>query len=161
MPLERSPLDHLASLRLHADGLLFELARITPARLATRLSDDELLLHEHSDCVTLLLELAMPLRGGKRIVVRGTKRAAQADTVLIAALRRAHSILTFERGQPVLQTAPASPYERMILCLALLAPDIQSDILKGSQPAEFNLETFRKIAVPLTWSNQRAALEWG
>ena len=35
LPLERSPLDHLASLCLHADGLLFELARITPARLAT------------------------------------------------------------------------------------------------------------------------------
>ncbi|MEL1251187.1 recombinase family protein [Aurantiacibacter gilvus] len=160
LPQERSPLDHLVSLRLHAEGLLFELAHVHPARLSTQLSDDERLLHEHGDCATVLFPLAMPLRGGKRLVMRGTNRAAQPDPVLIAALRRAHAMLASERGQPVMRTAPASPYERMILRLAFLAPAIQRDILQGRQPAEFNLELFKKIGLPLAWSEQRAALGW-
>ena len=126
-----SPLDHLVALHLRADGLLFELASIRPARLATQLSDQERLFHEHGDCATVLLPLAMSLRGGKRMVMRGTKRASQPDPILIAALRRAHAIFTFERGQPLIHTAPTSPYERMILRLAFLAPAIQHDILKG------------------------------
>ncbi|MGB3166655.1 MAG: hypothetical protein WBA68_07775, partial [Alteraurantiacibacter sp.] len=93
-------------------------------------------------------------------VIRGTNRGSQPDPVLIAALRRAHAMLAFERGQPVIQRAPASPYERMILRLAFLAPGIQRDILQGRQPPGFNLETFRKIEVPLAWSKQRAALGW-
>ncbi len=48
----------------------------------------------------------------------------------------------------------------MILRLALLAPSIQCDILQGTQPAEFNLEAFKRIDVPLAWSKQRAALGW-
>ena len=161
LPQERSPLDKLVALRLRGDGLLFELARTRPSRLAAQLGGEERMLHEREDHATVLLPLTMPLHGGKRIVVRGTKRAAQPDPVLIAALRRAHAMLTFERGQPVLQTAPPSPCERMILRLAFLAPDIQSDILNGLQPAGFNLEAFRKIAVQLAWSKQRAALGWG
>ena len=39
----------------------------------------------------------------------------------------------------------------MILRLALLAPSIQCDILQGTQPAEFNLEAFKRIDVPLAW----------
>ena len=102
----------------------------------------------------------MPLRSGKRMVMRGTRRASQPDPVLIAALRRAHAMLTHERGQPVMRTAPASPYERMILRLAFLAPDIQRDIFQGRQPMEFNLEALKKMDVPLAWSKQRAALGW-
>ena len=134
LPQERSPLDHLVTLRLHSDGLLFELARIRPARLVAQLSSEERLLHDQGNCATILLTVAMPFCGGKRLVMRGANRVTQPDPVLIAVLRRAHAMLGSERGQPVIHTAPVSPYERMILRLAFLAPDIQRDILKG-EPA--------------------------
>jgi len=41
LPQERSSLDHLAALRLRADGLLFELARIRPGRHATQFPDGQ------------------------------------------------------------------------------------------------------------------------
>ena len=59
-----------------------------------------------------------------------------------------------------MNTAPPSPYERMILRLAFLAPDLQRDILAGLQPAGVNLEIFRTIEVPPAWSRQRIALGW-
>ena len=67
-------------------------------------------------------------------------------------------MLTFERGLPLMTTAPASLYDRMILRLALLAPDIQQAILDGRQPQWLNLEALRKIDIPLAWSVQRERL---
>ncbi|WP_271078537.1 hypothetical protein [Aurantiacibacter sp. MUD61] len=61
---------------------------------------------------------------------------------------------------PLMRSAPVSPYDRMILRLAFLAPEIQRDILHGRQPPGFHLETFRKVEVPLAWSRQRKALGW-
>lgn len=84
--------------------------------------------------------------------------AAKPDPVLIAALRKAHAMLTFARGLPTMDTAPASPYDRTILRLAFLAPDIQQAILHGRQPCRLNLETLRKIEIPLAWSAQRERL---
>ncbi len=69
-------------------------------------------------------------------------------------------MLDFERGMPVMTSAPTSPYDRSILRLALLAPDIQRGIMRGLQPPGFNLERFKKVEVPLAWSKQRQALGW-
>lgn len=57
--------------------------------------------------------------------------------------------------------AVGSPYDRNILRLAFLAPDIQRAILDGRQPLHLNLETVKKIAIPLTWSEQRKVLGFG
>jgi hypothetical protein len=54
--------------------------------------------------------------------------------------------------------APASLYNRRILRLALLAPDIQRDILCGRQPPHLNLETLMNSDIPLGWQQQRRAL---
>lgn len=69
-------------------------------------------------------------------------------------------MLDTERGLPTMKAAPTSPYDRMILRLAFLAPEIQRDIIRGFQPRRFNFEAFKAIDVPLAWSKQRAALEW-
>ena len=53
-----------------------------------------------------------------------------------------------------------SPYDRSILRLAFLAPDIQRDILAGLQPPDLNLERLGNLAIPLAWSEQRVALGW-
>ncbi len=49
----------------------------------------------------------------------------------------------------------------MIQRLAFLAPDIQRDIMTGRQPANCTLELFKKIELPLDWSEQRRVLGWG
>jgi len=59
---------------------------------------------------------------------------------------------------PWLENAPASAYERRLLRLALLAPDIQRDILAGRQSARFNLEFFMSRQIPLDWNEQRQLL---
>ena len=90
-----------------------------------------------------------------------SKRSARPDPVLITALRKAHSMLVRENGLPLVHTAPVSPYDRSILRLAFLAPDIQRAILDGRQPHGFNLEAFGKMTVPLAWSKQRTTLGFG
>ncbi|WP_435417998.1 hypothetical protein WAB17_00015 [Parerythrobacter aurantius] len=67
-------------------------------------------------------------------------------------------MLERERGLPSMTASPVSPYKRMILRLVFLAPDIQQAILRGLQAPGFNLEVFRKMSVPLTWSRQREML---
>lgn len=64
------------------------------------------------------------------------------------------------RGIPMVEVAPESPYDRMIQRLAFLAPDLQSDIMAGRQPAGFSLERLKKIEVPIAWSEKRRALGW-
>ena len=105
--------------------------------------------------------VAAPLRGGRRSVQTGNPRAASPDPILIAALRKAHAMLVRDStGLPLVTAAPASPYDRRILRLAFLAPDIQRDILAGRQPARFNLEAFMRTDLPLGWAEQRTTLGW-
>lgn len=61
---------------------------------------------------------------------------------------------------PIIDAAPVSPYDRSILRPAFLAPDIQRDILAGLQPLGLNLETLRKLVIPLAWQEQREVLCW-
>lgn len=49
----------------------------------------------------------------------------------------------------------SAPYERPILRLALLAPDIQRGILTGRQSRRMNLDAVMRSDVPLAWAAQR------
>jgi hypothetical protein len=75
-------------------------------------------------------------------------------------LRRAHAMVGRHHGQPVIGAAPVSRYERELLRLAFLAPDIQRDILEGRQPPTITLEKLRHMDIPLCWTEQRRALGW-
>ena len=58
-------------------------------------------------------------------------RAARLGT----ALRKAHRMLGRDGGMPIIERSPVSDYDRNILRLAFLAPDIQRDIVTaGSRP---------------------------
>jgi DNA invertase Pin-like site-specific DNA recombinase len=151
----------LIAVRLAADGVLIDLPGKHAADLVLRLDQNERIVHADRHLVRVLLPLALPLRGGRRSCIAGKAPANRPDPTLIAALRRAHRMVTRQRGRPLLATAPASPYDRMVLRLAFLAPDLQADILAGRQPAGFTLERFRTIDLPLAWSAQRPALGWG
>ena len=125
-----------------------------------QLRDGERMIHHARSNCTIHLPIALPLRGGRRLVVAGARQAAEPDPELIAALRRAHAMVERERGMPVMHTAPVSPCDRKILRLAFLAPDIQQGILSGRQPPDLNLEKLVQITIPLAWSEQRKLLGW-
>jgi hypothetical protein len=56
---------------------------------------------------------------------------------------------------------PASAYNRRMMRLALLAPDIQRAVLAGRQGPRFNLEFFMSREIPLGWDDQRRLLGCG
>jgi hypothetical protein len=142
------------------DGLVVEISARRSAELVLRLGSGEVILHQTRTSIVIQLPLALPLRGGRPLVAAGAKRVAAPDPTLIAALRKAHRIAARERGMPTVQTAPESPYERKILRLAFLAPDLQRDIIAGLHPPELNLEQFMTTDVPFAWAEQRNALGW-
>lgn len=114
------------------------------------------LLPSEGHALRLATDVALPLRGGRQTVNAGARTAAP-DATLVAALRRAHAMVAKDQsGQPVLHAAPASPYDRRILRLAFLAPDIQRAIVKGTLPQRINLEYLVHSEIPLDWEAQRA-----
>lgn len=112
-------------------GLAIDLVGVRPAHFIGKLGQGEALAHHEGTTCTINLPLALPLRGGRRQIESSANRAARPDPTLIAALRRAHAILGRERGKVTLGAAPVSPYERRLLLLAFLAPNLQRDILQG------------------------------
>ena len=79
------------------------------------------------------------------------------DQKLIKALKRAHTMIRRDdAGLPVIERRPKGPYERRLIQLAFLAPDLQRDILMGRQPRNMTLASFLKEPVPLLWSRQIA-----
>ena len=70
-------------------------------------------------------------------------------------------MLTWSNALPSLETAPVSAYNRKVMRLALLAPDIQQRILAGHQDPRFNLAFFMSCEIPLDWNAQRRLLGGG
>jgi site-specific DNA recombinase len=157
---QEHPLLPVRAVRLVDNGLLVELLAKGSAELALRLESGERILHQTRTSISINVALALPLRGGQRVVVAGAKRVASPDPTLIGALRKANRVAARESGMPTVRTAPDSAYKRKILRLAFLAPDLQRDIIAGLHPPELNLEQFMKTDVPLAWAEQRAALGW-
>jgi hypothetical protein len=154
------PFAIMRSVHLSNSGLQLTLETAQFANLVTRLADNEIILDRTPDCVTVLLPIIFPARGGRHLVAPAQARPPQQDRVLIAALRKAHAMIATDRGLPTLETAPTSPYDRNILRLAFLAPDIQQAILDGRQPHHLNLETIKNTPLPLSWSQQREMLRF-
>jgi site-specific DNA recombinase len=108
---------------------------------------------------------AVRTRGGRSSVMTGTTDRPRPDRTLIQALRSAHRILG-EHGIDILSRAPDldaargidDPWNRRIVRLACLAPDIQHAILTGRQPPGLTLADLVAEGVPLAWNMQREAL---
>ena len=148
----------LDSVHLRPDAIDLVLPANLSRAVAARIEGQEqLALRDHKCVVTV--PISLPLRGGRRTIVAGQPDAADHDATLITALRKAHAMVgRDERGQPIIVTAPASPYERRLLRLAFLAPDIQQTILAGRQPRNLNLEQLIHRDLPIAWSRQRETL---
>jgi site-specific DNA recombinase len=150
-------LDLVRAVTLQSDQVEVTIAR--PRGLQPELGADERLLAQDRSTA----RIAVPIQLGfdrRASASRGIKVVDGPDATLIAALRRAHRLLARDSAGPMLRAAPTSIYERRLLRLALLAPDIQRDIVAGRQPLEFNLEAFMHSEVPLGWVDQRRAFGW-
>ena len=92
--------------------------------------------------------------------------APRPDPYLVKALRRAHQVLAQNGGCPVGRpeqalpgSAPDGPYERRLIRLAFLAPDLQAKILEGRQPRGLTLKALLRWEPPADWRSQRAEFE--
>jgi hypothetical protein len=160
LPQSPDPLREVRAVHLRACGLEIVLPGRAHRIVGTYLEAGEVSRRAGAySVVTVPLEL--PLRGGRTQISSGARHGPAPDAVLIAALRRAHAMTERDpSGRPMLTAAPASVYDRKILRLAFLAPEIQVDILAGRQPPGFRLEAFMRTEIPLNWHEQRAALGW-
>ena len=61
-------------------------------------------------------------------------------------------------GLPHLTRAPDVYYQRRLICLAFLSPDIQHAILTGRQPPGLTLKKLMDTDLPLDWAEQKRHL---
>ena len=110
----------------------------------------------------IIVPASIIVRGGRsRITGSGLVRA-RSDPSLISALRRAHSTLA-SHGADLLDrqcnfasvAGIEDPYNRSLVPLAFLAPEIQQAILTGRQPEGMGLPELIATGIPLCWKAQR------
>ena len=101
----------------------------------------------------------MPRRGGRTTIVKPFDRqASRRDPTLIKALRTAHRLVTRNRaGHPIIDQR-LTQYQRRLVRLAFLAPDLQAAILGGRQLADLSLEQLMHRRIHPDWSVQRRDL---
>ena len=161
LPAQKESLALIETVRLNVDGLLVALTGDRAVDITAHLLERESIVSATRHRTIVQLDIALPLRGGRRMVVAGNRSQTRIDPVLVSALRKAHRIIRRDRtGLPLVDEAPRTAYERKILRLAFLAPELQRDILNGRQPPALNLEAFLYSEVPLAWDKQRQALGW-
>ena len=59
----------------------------------------------------------------------------------------------------MIEAVPGPRYDRRLLRLAFLSPDIQRAILSGRQPASLRLEDLVRNAMPVDWAEQQCWIE--
>ena len=59
----------------------------------------------------------------------------------------------------MLERSPTNPYERILVSLAFLAPQLQASIINGSQPASWRLEQLMTRDLPFAWIDQQQAFD--
>ena len=116
-------------------------------------------LRDH-DKILLQLPVRAKFWGGRSWLMASGRRPT-IDPVLVAALRKARRLasehgLLGQAGSRI--SAPANPYERKLVLLAFLSPEIQRDLLTGLQPAGLRLEHIIAEPPPHAWSDQTAWL---
>ena len=103
----------------------------------------------------IIIATSVKPASGPTKLVQGRKERCGKDARLIAALKRAHTLISRDgKGLPIANAAPATPYERKLVRLAFLSPSIQQRILYGDQPAGMTLSSLLEDDIPLSWDQQ-------
>jgi hypothetical protein len=87
------------------------------------------------------------------------------DAALIKAIVRAHQWFEMLKNRTVesiteIAKAEGLPrtYVSSVIPFALLAPDITSAVLEGTQPIDLSLDRLINAKLPLDWAEQRSVL---
>ncbi len=162
LPGDAQSIAQVMRVELHRERLVM----VLPAKLAPliepQLDQAEAIARDPANRKTcrLLLPIIIGTRGARTTITSGAAVPTRRDRAMIAALRRGHAMIETDRDGPLISVAPPSQYSRRIAGLALLAPDLQHDILLGRQPASLTLADLVASDLPLAWLDQRSALGW-
>ncbi|MEP3050834.1 MAG: recombinase family protein [Erythrobacter sp.] len=157
---KKRALNEVLAVHLQSHQLQIDLSSDTMNAASPRLESGETILFENKKVTRFAVAISLPKRGGQSTILPSQTRKPRIDKTLVASLRKAHQMLKTKNGMPLVEQAPASPHEGKILRMAFLAPDIQSDIMKGLQPHSLNLQKLKQMHIPLCWDAQRKALGW-
>ena len=107
-----------------------------------------------ADTIKCSLQVRARFCGGRTEFVGVVRTRPRRDRALIAALKKAHA-----RMEALVDGQEAEPirkqYDRNLIGLACLAPDIQLAILEGRQPPGLTLQRLVSEGVPCSWAEQR------
>jgi site-specific DNA recombinase len=140
------------------------------AALRKRLRSGEQAVAEHGGAaaIRLLLPQRLHLRGGRTVICGGADdgRSGRINPGLVNALKRAHADLLALKASPFTSpqelkaaAAPATQHDRQVCRLALMAPELQRQILAGTQPRGLALRQVLKSPMPLAWADQKSWFE--
>lgn len=103
----------------------------------------------------LVCPIGLYRRGGRTDIAATSKDGPRSDPTLLRALRAAHAMVARDaNGLPRIDAAPASPYQRRLIQLAFLSPDLQQCILDGRQPQDLTLARLINTEIPICWEAQ-------
>jgi site-specific DNA recombinase len=128
------------------------------SELAARLAEGEQ-LSQADGLWSVFIPQRLQFRGGRSSVQGKLIARAKIDRTLVSGLQKAHQIVgrgIGENGQK--PEARRSAYDRALMRLAFLAPDLQDAILSGAHPQHLCLEHLRHREIPLCWDDQRTEL---
>jgi hypothetical protein len=141
------------------------------ATVMTRLAGGERAWLTDAGAIAVALSMKLVFRGGRSWLTTpagsdATAAKSRPNRTLIAGLRRGQKLAREARFSPLQSpnvlaqcTGVNDPFERKLVELAFLAPDIQEAILAGRQPAGLTLQQLLAAPAPLDWGDQRRL--WG
>jgi len=153
-----APMTEVRRIDVFVDHVWITLPKSSEKNVLATLAADEELASDAADpnAARLRMPITFPKRGGATAVELGPDEGPQPDKALIKALRAAHAMLSKDgTGQPTLHESPTSPYQRRLIRLAFLAPDLQVAILTGRQPRDLTLARLLAPDFPIDWEYQR------
>jgi hypothetical protein len=121
------------------------------------------------DTITVRVPFQIRRRGGRKLVLtpdglRAPAVSRRVDNVMVKALARAfrwRRMLENGSHRTIEELAAAeginASYVGRVLRLTLLAPDLVTSMLDGTQPADLTMDTLMK-PLPLAWATQRTLL---
>ncbi len=160
LPRAADPLADILRVEIYPASVALLLPIALLPGIRSRLGTGEAAAPDAADPARLRLDLPVRLRvrGGRTIIERASGTAptpARRDPVLISALRKAHALLApSPDGLPTIETVPTTAYARRLIRLAFLAPDLQTAILEGRQPAGLTLDRLVRMPLPCSWAEQ-------
>ena len=135
--------------------------------LRRRLEAGEQAVSQPDGGIRIVLVQRLQLRGGRTTILGDSPdRARTISPRIVTALKRAHADLLALKASPFstegdLQesSSPLTQQSRQLSRMALMAPELQRDIVAGLQPRGLGLLAILKNEMPLAWADQRIWLE--